>query len=138
VWCSLGRTNAVGAELAAALASFHQDLGPSAATTLILCMTEFGRRVAENGGGGTDHGHGGIMLALGGGIAGNRVILKDGAWPGLAPENLFNEQDLAVTTDFRDVFAEALSRHMLLNASEMTPIFPGFTVDPANFAGLYV
>jgi uncharacterized protein (DUF1501 family) len=133
----VARIGVVGGDLAASLAAFYQDLGSNAAMTLTLCMTEFGRRVAENGGLGTDHGHGGIMFALGGGIAGSRVILKDGAWPGLAPENLYNGQDLPVTTDFREIFAEVLNRHMLLNLSEMAPIFPGFSVDAGNFPGLY-
>ena len=132
----LSRMDAVGGELAAALAAFREDLGTDSNRTLTLCMTEFGRRVAQNGGGGTDHGHGSIMLALGGGIAGGRVITKDAQWPGLAPENLWRGQDLAVTTDFRDVFAEVLRRHMGL--ADLAPVFPDFPVDAANFPGLYL
>jgi uncharacterized protein (DUF1501 family) len=120
--------------LAAALAAFRADLGTHSNRTLTLCMTEFGRRVEQNGGGGTDHGHGGIMLALGGGIAGGRVITKDNQWPGLAPEDRWMGQDLMATTDFRDVFAEVLSRHMRL--SDVDPVFPDFSVDPWNFPGL--
>ncbi len=127
----------VGGDLAASLAAFHQDLGVQSARTLTLCMTEFGRRVAENGGGGSDHGHGGIMFGLGGGIAGGRVILKNGTWPGLAPANLSMGQDLMVTTDFRDIFAEALNKHLLLNVSQMAPVFPNFSVSSSNFPGLY-
>lgn len=127
----------LGQELAGGLAAFQQDLGTRADATLTLCMTEFGRRAAENGGNGTDHGHGGVMIALGGGIAGGRVVLKNGQWPGLAPANLSNGQDLAVTTDFRDVFAEALNRHMLVSASQLAPVFPGFSVAVSNFPGLY-
>jgi uncharacterized protein (DUF1501 family) len=133
----LTRITALGGELSDALAAFHQDLGARAATTLTLCMTEFGRRVAENGGDGSDHGHGGIMLALGGGISGGRVILRDDDWPGLEPQNLYGGQDLPVTTDFRDIFAEALNRHLLLNVSQMGSIFPGFSVSTSNFPGLY-
>ncbi len=133
----VNRLAALGPDLADALAAFYQDLGAQAATTLTLCMTEFGRRAAENGDGGTDHGHGGVMIALGGGIAGGRVITKNGQWPGLAPGNLFNGEDLAVTTDFRDVFAEALDRHMLVNVSNLGPVFPGFSVSASNFPGLY-
>ncbi len=127
----------VGGELAAALAAFYQDLGAQSSRILTLCMTEFGRRVAENGGGGSDHGHGGIMLALGGGVAGGRVLVKNGAWPGLAPENLSMGQDLKATTDFRDIFAEALNRHLLLSVSQMAPVFPSFSVSSSNFPGLY-
>jgi uncharacterized protein (DUF1501 family) len=132
----LAHMDGLGAELGAALAAFHQDLGADAATTLTLCMTEFGRRPAENGAGGSDHGHGGVMFALGGGIAGGRVILRDGTWPGLAPGSLYNGQDLAVTTDFRDIFAEVLHKHMLLDVAAMGPVFPGFSVSEASFPGL--
>ena len=101
-------------------------------------MTEFGRRVEENGADGADHGHGGVMMALGGGIGGGRVLLRDGTWPGLKPEQRYIGQDLQVTTDFRDVFAEALNRHMGLATSGMGPIFPGFSANAARFPGLYV
>lgn len=130
------RTDEVGGELAASLAAFHADLGPHAASTLTLAMTEFGRRAAENGSDGTDHGHGGVMLALGGGITGGRVVVR-GGWPGLAPAALHRGQDLAVTTDFRSVFAEALHRHLLVNTTELAPILPGFTIDAAAFPGLW-
>jgi uncharacterized protein (DUF1501 family) len=125
----------VAAELASCLDAFQQDLGDSAAATLTLCVTEFGRRVRENGAG-TDHGRGSAMLALGGGVSGGRVLTRDG-WPGLAPEQLDNGQDLAVTTDFREVFAEVLHRHVGLSLAELTPVFPGFSVDASNFPGLY-
>jgi uncharacterized protein (DUF1501 family) len=131
------RTEEVGSDLAASLAAFHADLGAHAATTLTLAMTEFGRRVPENGSGGTDHGHGGVMMALGGGIAGGRVLLAGDTWPGLAPEGLYRGQDLPVTTDFRSVFAEALHRHLLVNVAELAAILPGFTADATDFPGLY-
>jgi len=131
------RADDVGGQLAAAVAAFQQDLGAFAASTVTLVMTEFGRRVAQNGGIGTDHGHGGVMFVLGGATAGNRVLLRNQTWPGLAPENLYGGEDLAVTTDFRDVFAEVLNRHMLLNVSQMAPIFPGFSVSAGNFPGLF-
>ncbi|MEE8310619.1 MAG: DUF1501 domain-containing protein [Candidatus Binatia bacterium] len=134
----IARMNALGTELSSGLAAFYSDLGPCAATSLTLCMTEFGRRVGENGGGGSDHGHGGIMLALGGGIAGGRVLLDGAAWPGLEEENLFIGQDLQATTDFRNIFAEALGSHMQLSTPAMAPIFPDFSVDPANYPGLYL
>lgn len=129
-------------ELDRALRAFRDDLFNSGGTnyldrTLTLCMTEFGRRVAQNGGAGTDHGHGGVMFALGGGIAGGRLILQDDAWPGLAPAALYRGEDLPVTTDFRDVFAEALFAHLGLATSAMGPIFPGFTAKASNFPGLY-
>jgi uncharacterized protein (DUF1501 family) len=131
------RTMEVGGDLAASLAAFHADLGAHAATTLTLAMTEFGRRVAENGGGGTDHGHAGVMMALGGGISGGRVLLAGDVWPGLAPDRLYRGQDLPVTTDFRSVFAEALHRHLLVDEGELAAILPGFTLGRGDFPGLW-
>ena len=77
------------------------------------------------------------MFALGGGIAGGRLILKNGDWPGLTPDKLFIGEDLQVTTDFRDVFAEALSAHLGMSLSAMAPVFPGFSVKQSNFPGLF-
>jgi uncharacterized protein (DUF1501 family) len=128
----------LGAELSGCLKAFHDDLGTDLGRTLTLVMTEFGRRVDENGGDGTDHGHGGVMMAMGGGIAGGRVLVRDGQWPGLAQANRYNGQDLQVTTDFRDVFAEALNVHMGLAVSQMGPIFPSFSPSTGAFPGLYV
>ena len=64
--------------------------------------------------------------------------MRDGEWPGLAPADRFIGQDLQVTTDFRDVFAEALSRHMGLAVNQMGPVFPNFSANAARFPGLYV
>jgi uncharacterized protein (DUF1501 family) len=127
----------LAAELSGSLKAFHDDLGADLGRTLMLVMTEFGRRIDENGDDGADHGHGGIMMAMGGGIAGGRVIVRDGVWPGLAPADRFIGEDLQVTTDFRDVFAEALNRHMGLAVSGMGPVFPGFSASAARFPGLY-
>lgn len=127
---------AVAGTLAGALAAFQQDLGSHASRTLTLVMTEFGRAAAENGGGGADHGHGGVMFALGGGVHGGRVLTKNGQWPGLAPENLFESRDLAVTTDFRDVFSEVLRRH--LGVADPSLILPGFAADPTREPGLWL
>jgi uncharacterized protein (DUF1501 family) len=126
-------------QLDGALRAFRDDLQSSGhlGSTLTLCMTEFGRRVAQNGGAGTDHGHGGVMFALGGGIAGGQLILKNDLWPGLTPDKLFNNEDLQVTTDFRDVFPEALFAHLGMSTGAMGPIFPGFSVNQSNFPGLY-
>jgi uncharacterized protein (DUF1501 family) len=95
-------------------------------------MSEFGRAVSENGSGGTDHGHGNAMMVLGGGVRGGRVL---GRWPGLSAERRYERRDLAVTTDFRDVFGEIVVRH--LGVSDARPIFPGYNLAPANFPGLF-
>ncbi len=113
-----------------ALAAFHQDIGDRMADIVVLTMTEFGRTARENGNRGTDHGHANAMFVLGGPVKGGKVY---GQWPGLKPEQLFEGRDLALTTDFRDVFAEVLVRH--LGAKKTASIFPGFTVSPARFRG---
>lgn len=120
---------------ASALAAFQSDLGAHAARTLTLVTTEFGRTAGENGGGGTDHGHGGVLFALGGGVRGGRVYLRGDDWPGLAPSDLWEGRDLAVTTDFRDVFAEILRRH--LGVANPGALLPGFAASPANEPGLF-
>jgi uncharacterized protein (DUF1501 family) len=125
----------MASDLASSLAAFATDLGSDLDRTVVLVMTEFGRRVAENGGLGSDHGHGGVMMAFGGGVNGGNVLLRDGVWPGLEPADLFEGMDLAGTTDFRNVFAELLDRHMGL--SSLDSIFPSFSVDAANYPGLF-
>ena len=105
--------------LASALAAFRKDMGPAMRTTTVVAMTEFGRRLARNGSGGLDHGWGGVMLLLGGGIRGGRV---HGRWPGLAPAQL-EQGDLRVTTDYRDVLAEVVARR--LGNGRYAEVFPG-------------
>jgi uncharacterized protein (DUF1501 family) len=107
-------------ELGGALAAFAQDLGDTMADVVLLTMSEFGRTVAENGNRGTDHGHATAMLVLGGGVRGGRVY---GRWPGLARHQLFEQRDLAVTTDFRTLFTEVATRHLGVPPA---PLFPGF------------
>ncbi len=104
-----GTMNRMLTELGGSLRAFLEDLGPHADRTLVLTMTEFGRTARENGNTGTDHGHAGLMLAVGGKIKGGRIL---GKWPGLDEKSLYQGRDLAVTTDFRDVFAEVLRKHM--------------------------
>lgn len=138
----LSQLAVLGGELDASLVAFRDDLENAGGTnyldhTLTLCMTEFGRRAAENGGAGSDHGHGGAMFALGGGHAGGRVLLQGDNWPGLNPGDLFKGEDLQVTTDFRDVFGEALNRHMGASVASLAPVFPDFSPKESNFPGLY-
>ena len=72
------------------------------------------------------------MFVTGGGVRGRRVY---GKWPGLAREQRYDGRDLAVTTDFRDVFGEIVVKHM--GATDPKPIFPGYSIDPSRFAGLF-
>jgi len=98
----------------------------------VLTMSEFGRAVTENGNRGTDHGHGNAMMVIGGGVRGGKVY---GRWPGLAASQRYDGRDLAVTTDFRNVFAEVVVRH--LGVSDPAAIFPGFAVNAGNYPGLF-
>ena len=117
-------------ELGEALAAFTRDVGERMRDVVVLTMSEFGRTVRENGSSGTDHGHATAMLVLGGPVNGGRVL---GKWPGLDPAQRFEGRDVAVTTDFRDLFAELLARH--LGARDLSAIFPGFVADSERFPG---
>jgi uncharacterized protein (DUF1501 family) len=123
--------------LAAAIAAFRADLAGELSRVCLLGMTEFGRNVVQNGSQGTDHGYGSLMLCLGGGISGGRVLLADDVWPGLAEPDLFDGQDLQITTDFRDVFGEILNRHMGVSVADLEPILPGHPASANAFPGLY-
>ena len=99
--------------------------------TTVCLMSEFGRTVKENGSAGTDHGHGNVMFVMGGPVQGGKVY---GDWPGLAQEQLYEKRDLAVTTDFLDVFAELLVGH--LGCEKPEAVFPRYELDPKRFRGL--
>jgi uncharacterized protein (DUF1501 family) len=117
-------------DFARGLAALATDLGDRLDDTIILTMSEFGRAVAENGNRGTDHGHGNAMMVLGGAVRGGRIY---GRWPGLARDQRFEGRDLAITTDFRDVFGEIVVRH--LGSADPGAIFPGYEINPSRFAG---
>ena len=104
-----------------AIAAFCRDLGDRMEDVVIVTMSEFGRTVEENGDGGTDHGHGSMMMVLGGPVQGGKIY---GKWPGLEKEQLFEGRDLAVTTDFRTVLSELVRGH--LGQNDMSSVFPGF------------
>ncbi|MBM3464607.1 MAG: DUF1501 domain-containing protein [Armatimonadetes bacterium] len=117
-------------EFAQSVAALHQDLGDRMQDVLIITMSEFGRKLEENGSGGTDHGHGNCNFVIGGRVRGGRIY---GQWPGLAPGQLFEGRDLAVTTDFRDVFGEAVVR--FLQCRSASNVFPGYALLPNRFRG---
>lgn len=103
------------------LSKLVTSLGPAYRDTLIIVMSEFGRTVHENGNGGTDHGHGNVLWALGGTVMGGKV---HGAWPGLAADRLYQQRDLAVTSDFRAVIGSAMTRHLRLPEGAAASLFP--------------
>ena len=108
-------------EFSQALAAFNQDMGDHMADVVVVTMSEFGRTAHENGNRGTDHGHANVMFAFGGGVRGGKVY---GQWPGLAEEQLNEGRDLALTTDFRDVLGEMVSKH--LGNRNLSAVFPGY------------
>src|SRR5262245_3251408 len=106
-------------EFGTSMAAFARDMGDRMADIVLVTMSEFGRTVKENGNTGTDHGHGDVMFVLGGSVRGGVVY---GRWPGLEPEQLYEQRDHAITTDFRDVLGELVSVHLGQKADQ---VFPG-------------
>ena len=119
-------------DFAQSIAALATDLGDRMEDVVILTMSEFGRMARENGNRGTDHGHAGALFVLGGPVKGGKVY---GRWPGLEAEQLYEGRDLALTTDFRAVFAEVASRH--LGASRLDTIFPGYSTPEASWLGMF-
>jgi uncharacterized protein (DUF1501 family) len=106
------------------LVTLVDSLGSVYQDTTILVMSEFGRTVRENGNAGTDHGHGNVMWVLGGKVLGGKVY---GQFPGLDSKQLYQERDLAITTDFRDVIAGVLEKHLYLDDKKLNQVLPGYT-----------
>jgi uncharacterized protein (DUF1501 family) len=117
------------AEFGQTLAAFWKDLGDRMADVALVTMSEFGRTARENGNRGTDHGHANVMFVMGGAVRGGKVY---GDWPGLAPEQLYESRDLALTTDFRAVLAELVETH--LGNRNLTHVFPNYR--PGKFRNL--
>jgi len=112
--------------LAEAMAALYIDLDAGGGSGLnrrltVVVQSEFGRRVRENGNRGTDHGHGQVMLVLGGEVNGG----VHGGWPGLAPEALYDGADLAVVTDYRRILSEILIRRT--GNPNLSTVFPGYS-----------
>ena len=118
-------------DLGQSLAAFSQDMGDRMEDIVMVTMSEFGRTAHENGNRGTDHGHANCMFVMGGAVKGGKVY---GKWPGLGPEKLNEGRDLALTTDFRSVLGEIISRH--LGTNELNAVFPGFDNDAGKFPNL--
>jgi len=138
-WDTHVNQGAAQGQLAQRLGDFSQsiaalvgDLGDRMDDVVILTMSEFGRTVRQNGTGGTDHGHAGAMFVIGGAVKTGRKVL--GRWPGLAPEQLHEGRDLALTTDFRSVFSELASKH--LGAGSLEKIFPGYATPEQQWLGI--
>ncbi|MBT8436147.1 MAG: DUF1501 domain-containing protein, partial [Gammaproteobacteria bacterium] len=106
-------------ELADTLAAFNTDMGAGMSRITVLVYTEFGRRVAENGSLGTDHGTASLAYLMGGGVNGGQVISD---WPGL---DIGVNEDLQITTDLRSVISELLIKR--LGGTDVATVFPGFS-----------
>ncbi len=118
-------------DFARSIGALTADLGDRMQDVVILSMSEFGRMVRQNGNGGTDHGHAGAMFVIGGPVHGAKV---HGKWPGLAPEQLYEGRDLALTTDFRAVFSEILGKH--LGTEDLGTVFPGYSASRRSWPGI--
>jgi len=118
-------------DFSSSIAAFATDLGKRMDDVVVLTMSEFGRTARENGSRGTDHGHGNAMLVLGNSVNGGKVY---GDWKGLKPDQLNEGRDLAVTTDFRDVFSEVAVKH--LGSKDTAALFPKHTVSSSKFRGI--
>ena len=117
-------------DFSAAIAAFGTDLGKRMDDVVLITMSEFGRTARENGSRGTDHGHGNSMLILGNPVKGGKVY---GDFRGLRSDMLYEGRDLDVTTDFRDVFAEAAFRHF--GAKDLAKLFPNYSATQEKFRG---
>jgi uncharacterized protein (DUF1501 family) len=107
--------------LAAGLAAFAADLGDGFDKVTVVTVTEFGRRLVQNAAGGTDHGHGAVVLALGGGLNGGKV---HGNWQGLAPDVLDNG-DVPGLNDYRNVLGDMVVGRLGLSPADVAAVFPG-------------
>jgi uncharacterized protein (DUF1501 family) len=118
-------------DLGQGIAAFHLDMGDRMDDVMFVSMSEFGRTARENGNRGTDHGHANCMFVMGGGVKGGRVYSR---WPGMSEGELYQGRDLAVTTDYRSVLSEIMTKH--LGNRDLKTVFPGFANDPKQFLGI--
>src|ERR1700686_3148960 len=126
-----GQLSKLSKGLGQSLAAFHQDMGDRMRDIVVVTMSEFGRTAKENGNRGTDHGPANCMFVMGGEIKGGKVY---GKWPGLDDHQLNESRDLALTTDFRYVVGETLTKH--IGVKDLTTVFPGFDNSARRFPGL--
>ena len=108
-------------EFGSAMGAFYQDLGERMEDVVLVSMSEFGRTAKENGNRGTDHGHANVMFVMGGPVQGGKVY---GDWPGLGKEQLYEGRDLNLTTDFRDVLSEVVTKH--IGTRDLSRVFPNY------------
>ena len=117
-------------DFSTSIAAFTTDLGQRMDDVIVLTMSEFGRTARENGTRGTDHGHANAMFVIGNSVKGGKVY---GDFRGLKSDKLYEGRDLDVTTDFRDVFAEAAYKH--LGTKDLAKLFPKYSATKDKFRG---
>jgi len=127
---SLGQLPNLLRDFSTAISAFATDLGKRMDDVVVITMSEFGRTARENGSRGTDHGHGNSMFILGNSVKGGKVY---GDFRGLKSDRLYEGRDLDVTTDFRDVFAEAAYKHF--GAKDLAKLFPNYSATHEKFRG---
>jgi uncharacterized protein (DUF1501 family) len=120
-----GDMQAMTGGFAAVLDAFMRDLGPDLRQRVtVVTISEFGRRIKENGNKGLDHGWGNMMLVAGGGVKGGKYY---GQWPGLGDGKQVDD-DLKVTTDYRNVLGEIVTSRF--PDRSVSGVFPGLTYSP--------
>ena len=117
-------------DFSTSIAALTTDLGQRMDDVVVLTMSEFGRTARENGTRGTDHGHADAMFVIGNSVKGGKVY---GDFKGLKSDKLYEGRDLDVTTDFRDVFAEAAYKQ--LGAKDLEKLFPKYSATKDKFRG---
>ncbi|MDX6612292.1 MAG: hypothetical protein QOD75_1478 [Blastocatellia bacterium] len=128
---SRGQLGNLLGNFSSAIAALYTDLGQRMDDVVVLTMSEFGRTVRENGNRGTDHGHANAMFVVGNSVRGGKVY---GDWPGLKSDQLYEGRDLALTTDFRDVFGEIAQKH--LATADIAKVFPSYAASSTKFRGV--
>lgn len=108
------------------LAVLAEGLASDMQRTVVAVVSEFGRTLGENGMGGTDNGHGGLVWLMGGPVVGGRLY---GQPPGLAGRRLYREHLLPVTMDYRHPLAAVLRGHLGLSEEAVKRVFPGLSPD---------
>lgn len=128
-----GTMNTLMDDLGRGMQAFFRDvIGGSTRNVVVVVMSEFGRRAAENGSAGVDHGYGNLMFLMGSRINGGQIFSRNAqgqaGWPGLGPGQLFQNLDLAATIDFRNVLSEVCVN--LLQNENLANVFPGYVQQP--------
>jgi len=110
-------------ELGQGLAAFGQEMGSAWRNTVVVVMSEFGRTFRQNGNRGTDHGHGGVMGLLGGGVRGKQVVGEQAV---MRAATLFQNRDYPVLNEYRSVLGGVFKRLWGLSDHQLQAVFPGY------------